>query len=202
MEKALKTNHKQMFREDILTQLRTWRSKEDRAILMMDVNENMVDGAMCKHFGKDDLNMKGVEYSQTHMMGSKTYSKGQVAIDGSWLSEELEISTAAWLSFKPALVDHQPVVVNISKKYLLDMNCPKIKPSAARQLNSKVKQIQQKYIDKLEEGFRKHLVLERMTNLREETDKGLSTEASEVLGRLDSHITELMTCVKKQRRML
>ena len=37
MEKALKINSKQMFREALLTQLRKWRAKGDRTILMMDV---------------------------------------------------------------------------------------------------------------------------------------------------------------------
>jgi hypothetical protein len=164
-EKALKTNPKQMFREDLLTQLRKWRAQGDRAILMMDANEDVIDGAMCKQLGKDALKMREVVYSQTNRRGPKTYFKGQVAIDGIWVSEELEVSTAAYLPFDPDLGDHQPVVVNISKKSLLGDHGPRIKPSAARRLNSKVKQIRQKYIDKLEEDFRKHRVLEWLEKL-------------------------------------
>ena len=82
------------------------------------------------------------------------------------------------------------------------MNGPKVKTSAARQLNSKVKQIRQKYIDKLEEEFLKHRVLERLATLEKGADEGLSKEASEALERLDSQITNLMTCAKKQCRIL
>ena len=60
------------------------------------------------------------------------------------MTEELEVSTVAYLPFDPELRDYQPVVVNISKKSLLGVNGPKIKPSATRQLNSKVKPIRQK----------------------------------------------------------
>ena len=40
-----------------------------------------------------------------------------------------------------------------------------------------------------------------MAKLEEGADEGLSKEARENLERLDSHITELMTCAKKQCRM-
>ena len=48
------------------------------------------------------------------------------------MSEELEVSTAAYLTFDPELGDHQPVVINISKKCLIDVHGPRIKPSTAR----------------------------------------------------------------------
>ena len=60
LEKALKTNPRQMFQEDLLTQLRKWRAQEDRVILMMDTNEDAIGRAMCKQFGKDDLSMREV----------------------------------------------------------------------------------------------------------------------------------------------
>ena len=67
-----------MFREDLLTQLR--RAQVDRKILVMDANEDVIDGEMCKHLRTGELNMKEVVYSQTHMRGPTTYGKGHVAI--------------------------------------------------------------------------------------------------------------------------
>ena len=46
--KSFKTNPKEMFREDLLTQLRKWRARGDRALFMMDVHKDLIDGAMCK----------------------------------------------------------------------------------------------------------------------------------------------------------
>ena len=133
-----------MFLEDLLTQLRTRRAQGDSAILMTDANDGVIDSAMCKQLGKDAFKRREVVYSQTNMRGPTTYFKGQVAIDG-------RVSMVAYLSFDPELGDHQPTVFNISKKLLLGVHGPRIKPSTARQLNSKVKQIRQKYIDKLKE---------------------------------------------------
>ena len=102
------------------------------------------------------------------------YFKGTVAIDVILVSEELEVTSSAYLSFNPELGDHQLVVVNITKTSTLGVSGPKIKPSTARRLNSKVKQIRQKYIVKLKEEFRKHRILERLATLEENADEHFS----------------------------
>ena len=51
------------------------------------------------------------------------------------------------------------------KTSIVGVSGPKIKPTAARRLNSKIKQIRQYYIVKLEDEFRKHRILERLAML-------------------------------------
>ena len=146
--------------------------------------------------------MKEVVFSQTRMKGPKTYSRGSVAIDGIWVTEELEVMVAAYIPFDPELGDHRPVVVNITKTSTLGVSGPKIKPSVSSRLNSKIKQIQQKYIVKLKKVFRKHRILERLATLEERADEKFSKHAKVALENLDSHITALVTNAEKQCRML
>ena len=118
------------------------------------------------------------------------------------MTEELEVKAAVNLPFDPELEDHRPVVANITKTSILGVNGPKIKPTSARWLHSKVKQIRQTYIVKLKEEFRKHIILERLATLEEKADKNFSTHAKETLEKVDSHITALTTHAEKQCRML
>ena len=118
------------------------------------------------------------------------------------MPEELYVNTAAYLPFDPELGDHGPVTANISNTLLLGMNSLKIKSSTGRRLNFKVKRIRRNYIDKLEEEFRKHGVPEWLATLEGGADEGVSKEARKALERLDSHITEPITCAEKQCRML
>ena len=156
---------------------------------------------MCKQLSREDLNLREVVYDHTKTRGPRTYFRGKDAIDGIWVSEEIEIGAAAYLPFDPELGDHRPVVVNISKRSLLGVEGPKIKPAAGRRLNSKVKRIRQKYIDRLEEQFRKHKVLERLAKLEAEAEKEeLSADARRALELLDRQITELMTCAENKCR--
>ena len=101
-------------------------------ILMINANEDVIDGAMCKQLNRVDLNIKEVVFSQTRARGPKTYFRVSVTIDGIWVSEELEVTAAVYLPFDPELGDHRPVVVNITKASTLGISGPTIKPSAAR----------------------------------------------------------------------
>ena len=49
----------------------------DRMILMMDANEDVNDGSMCKQLDKADLNMKEVVFLQTRTKDPTHTSEGQ-----------------------------------------------------------------------------------------------------------------------------
>ena len=94
--------------------------------------------------------MREVVHSSTGVRGPNTYFLGQLAIDGIWVSEEIEVSSAAYLPYDPELEDYHPAVANISNELLLGESGQRIKGAAARRLNSKVKRIRQEYINRLD----------------------------------------------------
>ena len=140
-EEALRTNTKELFRKDLLTQLRKWRTKGNRIIPMMDANGDVIDGALCKQLHKADLSMNEVVFSQTRRKGPKTYFRGSVAIDSIWVTEDLEVTATTNLPFDPELGEDHPVVVNTTKTPVLGVSGPRTKLTAARRLTSKVKRI-------------------------------------------------------------
>ena len=86
--------------------------------------------------------------------GPNTYLKGSEPINGIWTTTEIEVTSAAYLSYDPELGDHRPVVANTSKRLLVDDTCgkgPRIQKVSCRRLNSKVERIRQEYIDRFEE---------------------------------------------------
>ena len=145
-ERGLKTNPKAMFREDLLTLLRKWRAQEDRVILMMDANEDVQDGAMCKQLRGDDLKMMEAVGTQTPGDAPKTWFRGSEAIDGIWVSSDLDTIGASYLPFDSEIGDPQPVVVDITMSSVLGINIQRVVPPQARRLNSKVGWIRSAYI--------------------------------------------------------
>jgi hypothetical protein len=113
-EKGLKTNPKALFREDLLQVLRRWRGQGDRVILIMDANENVIHGPMCKQLAKEDINMNEVVHSETPGAGPKTWFRGSEAIDGIWVSSDIEVIRASYLPFDGSLGDHRPVVTDLT----------------------------------------------------------------------------------------
>ena len=51
-------------------------------ILMMDANEDAVDGIICRQMGSGEIGMQEAVYSTTGVKGPNTYFKGALAING------------------------------------------------------------------------------------------------------------------------
>ena len=81
-EKGLKTNPKELFREDLLAVLRRWRGKGNRVVLIMDANKNVLHGAMCKQLTREDLRTREVVHSATAGLGPKTWFRYSESIGG------------------------------------------------------------------------------------------------------------------------
>ena len=127
--------------EDLLTLLRHWRKDETRIVLMMDANENVISGHMCKQLGEADIGLVEAVHDQIPGKGPKTWFRGNKAMDGIWVSRELDIIGASYLPFHADLGDHRPVMADITVQSLFGTNLPKITPPAARRLNSKVRRV-------------------------------------------------------------
>ena len=63
-EKGLRTDPKVMFREDLLAVLQRWQEKGDRVVLVINMNEHVIDGEMCKQLVDEDLQMREVVHCE------------------------------------------------------------------------------------------------------------------------------------------
>lgn len=126
--KALKTNPKEIFRVDLLAQLREWRLKGDRVALMMDANEDVIDGAMCRQLSGKYFTMSEAVYSATRTRGPSTNYKGSKAIDNIWVSEGIEIKPGGIHALRPGARGPQTSRSKHSRKLMLGVNGPQIKP--------------------------------------------------------------------------
>ena len=70
-----------------------------------------------------------------------TFFWGTNTIDGIWMTSDLEVLGASYLSFDSSVGDHRPVMVDISMGSLLGENLNKIVPVKAQQLSPKVERI-------------------------------------------------------------
>ena len=122
-------------------------------MLMMDANEHVTDGVMCRQLANEDLRMTEAVHSQISGTTPQTFFRGKDAIDGVWVSSDLEIIGASYLPFDSSVGDHRPVMVDISMSSLLGKRLNKVVPVKARHLSSKVERIRTAYIERLEGLF-------------------------------------------------
>ena len=72
-------------------------------ILIVDINEHITDGAMCKQLSGDNLQMKETVHSETGGQGPKTWFRGSESIDGIWVFSEIDVIGASYLPFDGSL---------------------------------------------------------------------------------------------------
>ena len=128
-----------MFRNDLLDAIKQWRSQGDRIILMIDANENVLTGQLADSLRADEVGMVEAVHSRTPGPGPKTWFRGKESIDGIWISNDLVCKGTSYLPFHADLGDHRPVCIDLTISSVLGTNLPKIVPTKARRLNSKVK---------------------------------------------------------------
>ena len=80
--KGLRTNPEAFFCEALCKELRHWRSLGDRLVLLMDANENVIDGVMVKMMAKPDIGLREAVHSQIVGPRPKTHIGGSQSIDG------------------------------------------------------------------------------------------------------------------------
>ena len=115
--------------------------KGDRVVLIMDVNEHVIDGAMCKQLTGKDLQMREVVHSETKGPGPKTWFGGKDPIDDIWVSSDIDAIGASYLPFDGTLGDHWPVMTDITTSLVREKQLKNIVLPQAPRLNSKVKRV-------------------------------------------------------------
>ena len=85
----LKMTPQKIFREDVLSMVDVWRAKEDRIVLMIDINNHSIDGKLSK-----ELAYRGIwptVYSYNGGVGPSIYFWGKHPIDDVWVPNNLVV---------------------------------------------------------------------------------------------------------------
>ena len=191
-----------MFRDDLCAVLKQWRLQGDRIVLMMDANDNVLNGHIAKALAKDGIELKEAVHAQTPGYGPKTHFRGSQLIDGIWYTPDLELMGASYLPFDADMGDHRPVMADFTEQSLLGVNLPNIVPPDGRRLNCKIERIRTRYIEDLEAKFERHNILERLKKISKEASYPISAEAAEALEKIDLEVTKLMLSAEKKCRKM
>jgi len=191
---------RQMFENDLYAALLQWREQGDRLILMMDANSNAFSGKFTRRLAADELQMREAVHSVASGQGPHTHIRGSEPIDGIWFSNDLELQGACYLPFDGSLGDHRPVVADFSHSSVLGLNLPRIVPSKARRLNSKVPRIRDKYIEILEGKVKEGGILNRLRKIDEDSSFPASTETTAALEKIDRQLESMMLSAEKSCR--
>ena len=115
---------------------------------MDNTNKNVTDHILAGMLA--ELGPREAVHMRTEGPGPSTHVRGSEAINGIYVSPEIEVTGASYLPFDKGLGDHRAVMIDVTKALVLGYNLPKIVPPRARKLNTKVPRIRNEYIKLLE----------------------------------------------------
>ena len=128
---------RQLFESDFLNQLRVWRNQGDRLIVMMDANEHVLTGRMCRQLANEDINLREITQDFHGSLCPNTHSSGSQPIDGVWATADITVTAIKWLSFEESPGDHRACVFEFTTLSSIGNHEKKIVYPACRRLTSK-----------------------------------------------------------------
>ena len=176
-------------------------------LLMMDANENVLDGAMVKKMALSNIGMRAAVHSQTMGHGPKTHIRGSQSIDDIFFSPGLVVAGASYLPFCEDLGDHRNPMADVTVDSLLGRNLPNIAPPKARKLNSKSPKSCNEYLRLLEDSTDECKLYDRLLEIAGHKDPDSLAEftrrqAEDALEEIDKVMTKLMLEAEKKCRKL
>ena len=113
-----------MLKEDLCAVLKQWRGLGNRIVLLMNANDNVLNGHIAQALAEEDIELKEVVHLMASGLGPKTNFRGKQLIDGIWYTPDLELRGASYLPLDADMGDHLPVMADFTKNLLLGETCP------------------------------------------------------------------------------
>lgn len=154
---------RQKFREDLVTQLKSWREQGDRLIVFMDVNDDIYRGEIAQALTGEAEGLRMVEAIThcTKVASPATYFRGSKPIDGCWTTTDVMVTNACLMPVGFGVGDHRLLVVDVTTESLIGKDPVKIVRPSARRLHNKIPGCGEAYVNIVEQQFQRHKIMER-----------------------------------------
>jgi hypothetical protein len=200
----LRTTPRKLLKDDLLQQLRVWRANGERIILMMDANENVTTGQLCRQLGSDDIELQNSTLLRHGSLPAHTHADGSEPIVGLWHTPDVEITEIKWLSFDESPGDHRACVFEFTTHSVIGNFEQRIVYPPCRRLNTKIKGVVERYGRLAEEQFAVHRILERLDRLEQLMGHTYPPSAAhqKAMDRLDQQVVEIQRYCEKNCRKI
>ena len=193
--------------KDLREQLKAWRSDGERLVVLGDLNGDTTKGKIATFF--DELGMTEATLARHPELPipasvCRDEREGRLKVDGIWVTAEIPVDAASWLTVEQCPGDHRAGILDINTVALLGESLQKIVRPQARRLNCQIPSAKQQYQELLDLHFRRHRLEEKLYQFGDDVKHArLSpTEQQRQAEALDKIRTEGMRYAEKRCRKL
>ncbi len=160
--RGLATNPVNLFDQDLTKQIKKWRGKGERILIMMDINNHPLCNKFYTKLHAHNTDLDKFTHNCWGPNKPYTYHSGKSPIDGRYKSPEVEVVDLAMLTFVESPGDHRSFVLDISTRSLLGVYRYKVcRPVSCRLVTSQESSVKT-YNKIIREQFQIHCIEERM----------------------------------------
>jgi hypothetical protein len=157
----------QLFIDDLVVQLKKWRSEGERLILCIDLNEHSIWGKISRRLQSDDIELierthdfwpEGILEPNTHIDGSRP-------IDGIFATPDINVTNCLLLSFHESVGDHRTMIMEFTTASAIGRFQGRIVRPSSRRLTLRQPGAIKSYNNTIREQFTIHRIPERLSTL-------------------------------------
>ena len=159
----------QLFFDDLVAQLKTWRTQNERLILCIDLNEHSLRGKISKRLCSDDIELKEcTHHFWPDQLEPNTHIDGSQPIDGIFATPDIDVTNSLLLSFHESVGDHRTMIVEVTTKSAIGRYQGKIVRPTSRRLTLRQPAAVQSYNSCVHRQFYIHRIPQRLASLLDE----------------------------------
>jgi hypothetical protein len=151
------------FRNDLLRQMKKWRTDGEQLILCLDANENIYRGELGRRLTElDGLGTKEVVGDFTARQLGATYFRGSKPIEGVWATGDITVTNVCMMPVGFGVGDHRLFAVDFATTTLVGSGLTAVVRPALRCLNTRISGCADRYNRSLRRNTLCHRLLDRM----------------------------------------
>ena len=201
-ERGDERNPRELFRHNLIKQLKEWRRAGDKIILMLDANEDMDVGPLSRMLRHRSLGMKEIVKTRTGQRSPATYFRGSKPIDGAWCTPYVECVAARMIPFSFRVGDHRMIIVDVTQQSFYGEERSQVVRASARRLQCKIDRSIQTYGKILIQPFQCENLFQRLDNVYTKASYPPTVEVTNKLIGIDKMATQLMILAENKCRHL
>lgn len=191
------------FRIDLCALIKRWQLKNNRIVLLIDMNENMSrsNGPLLQALTQDVGLIDPIQLRHHKLLPPVTQNRGSCQIDGILVSPELRnIVRGGWTAFGEGIGDHRAGFIDIKVNDIVGVQKLEIVSRNARRLTCDDPRTIKRYNEHLKKHAKEHDLISRARKLQEEASFPATVEQIQELNDLHKQRKKIAKEAEKKCR--
>jgi hypothetical protein len=167
MNKGNLNDPRDIFRDQLLVQLKQWRARNEEIILFADLNEDIYTGPIAQALLQPELLMEEQTLKSTGIIAPPSHFTGSHPIVGTFATPGIVCTNSFLSPHGMGVGDHRFQLHDFDANSLLGTEYPKTVRPSGRALRCDVPRIRKKYIKRLKKQLKRHKIEEKLKILNE-----------------------------------